>query len=289
MKVTVLGYGGAEIGFQNKDTALVSKLLNTAFDAGLNMIDTAECYHESETLIGDAVSHRRGDFYLFSKCGHAWEGSGLESWNIRLLELSIDRSLKRLKTDVIDLMQLHSCGEDLLRTGEVIEVLQRAKAAGKVRYIGYSGDNANATYAIECGAFDTLQTSISLFDQSALETNIPLALSKNMGVIVKRPIGNAVWLHADKPDNSYILPYWERMQSLPYDFLKRDATEIAEMALRFTLSVPGVHTAIVGTSNPERWAKNADIVRKGSLSPEAFESIRAQWKSVATPEWVGQV
>ena len=287
MKITVLGYGGAEIGFQNKEASLVSKLLNTALDAGLNLIDTAECYAESEALIGEAVSHRRGDYYLFTKCGHAWEGSGLESWDIRLLEQSIDRSLKRLKTDFIDLMQLHTCSEELLQQGKVIEVLNRAKAAGKIRYMGYSGDNASAKYAIECGAFDTLQTSISIFEQSALEVNLPLALEKNIGVIVKRPIGNAVWLHPEKPDNTYVLPYWERMKDLDFGFMQGDSDAIAENALRFTLSSPGVTTAIVGTSNPERWVKNAEIVRKGALPKEEYEAIRARWKAVAKTDWVG--
>ncbi len=287
MKITVLGYGGAEIGFQNKDASLVSKLLNTALDAGLNLIDTAECYVESETLIGEAVSHRRGDYYLFTKCGHAWEGSGLESWDIRLLEQSIDRSLKRLKTDVIDLMQLHTCSEELLRRGEVIEVLNRAKSAGKIRYLGYSGDNESAKYAIECGAFDTLQTSINLFEQSALNVNLPLALEKNIGVIVKRPIGNAVWLQSEKPDNTYVLPYWERMKELDFGFAQGDLDAIAENALRFTLSSPGVTTAIVGTSNPERWVKNAEIVRRGALSKEEYEAIRARWKAVAKQDWIG--
>ena len=71
MHVTALGYGGAEIGFQDKEAELAGALLNAALDAGLNMIDTAECYRESETLIGNAVSHRRKDYYLFTKCGHA--------------------------------------------------------------------------------------------------------------------------------------------------------------------------------------------------------------------------
>ncbi len=289
MQVTALGYGGAEIGFQDKEAELAGTLLNAALDAGLNMIDTAECYKESEILIGNAVSHRRKDYYLFTKCGHAWAESGLESWDLTLLERSIERSLNRLKTDYLDLIQLHSCSEEMLRKGEVIEVLQKAKIAGKVRYVGYSGDNQAARYAIECGAFDTLQTSVNLFDQSAIDENLPLAREKKMGIIVKRPIGNVVWLHAERPENDYVQVYWDRMKELNYPFATEGAATMAEAALRFTLSVPGVHTAIVGTSNPERWAQNAELVERGVLPDADYDAIRSCWKSVAKADWSGQV
>ncbi len=117
----------------------VDRLLGQALDAGINVIDTAECYGQGEELIGQAVGHRRSEYYLFTKCGHA-SGFDLPDWSPRLLEQSIERSLQRLKTDHLDLIQLHSCSEDTLRQGEVIEVLQQARAAGKTRYIGYSGD-----------------------------------------------------------------------------------------------------------------------------------------------------
>ena len=109
-----------------------------------------------------------------------------------------------------------------------------------------------------------------------------------MGVIVKRPIANAVWRYAQKPANDYILPYWERLRKLDYDFLKDDGKKPIAIALRFTLSVPGVHTAIVGTSNPGRWRENAALLEAGPLSPEQFQAIRARWREAADATWVGQ-
>ncbi len=70
MRVSVLGFGGAEIGFEKASPQTVAELLHSALDAGLNLIDTAECYMQSEELIGQAVAGRRKDFYLFTKCGH---------------------------------------------------------------------------------------------------------------------------------------------------------------------------------------------------------------------------
>ena len=129
MTVTVLGYGGAEVGFQNESVDTVSRLLNAALDAGLNTIDTAECYNASEALIGEAVSHRRAEYYLFTKCGHA-SGFDLPDWDPAMLEQSIDRSLKRLRTDYVDVLQLHTCSEEKLRQGDVIAVAQKARDAG---------------------------------------------------------------------------------------------------------------------------------------------------------------
>jgi len=287
MKVSVLGFGGAEIGFEKAPVDVVARLLGDALDAGLNVIDTAECYLQSEELIGQAVSGRRDEFYLFTKCGHPIDPS-TEDWRPDSLLQSIERSLRRLQTDRVDLVQLHSCSEQELRKGDVIAALQRARERGYTRYIGYSGDAQAARYAIECGAFDSLQTSLSIADQQAIELTLPLAREREMGVIVKRPIANAVWRHAQKPENAYVQPYWERLQKLAYDFLNDDGKKPVSIALGFTLSVPGVHTAIVGTSKPGRWRENAALLEADPLSPEQFQAIRARWREAADAAWVGQ-
>ncbi|MBW7460008.1 aldo/keto reductase, partial [Paenibacillus sepulcri] len=108
MNVSILGLGGAEIGFQGITGEQADKLLGSALDAGLNLIDTAECYAISEELIGKTVRHRRDDYYLFTKCGHS-SGIDLPDWDPALLEQSIDRSLSRLQTDYVDVIHLHSC------------------------------------------------------------------------------------------------------------------------------------------------------------------------------------
>jgi aryl-alcohol dehydrogenase-like predicted oxidoreductase len=189
----------------------------------------------------------------------------------------------------VDLLQLHSCSETELRRGEVIEFLQRARERGYTRYIGYSGDSRAALYAVECGEFDTLQTSINIADQEAIDLTLPAAMTRNMGVIAKRPLANVAWAGGDRPpSDGYGYPYWQRLQKLKYRFLRDDLNAAVATALRFVLSVPGVHTAIVGTTKPGRFAENAVAVSHGAVPAEIFESVRRRWREVASTDWVGQ-
>src|SRR3954447_23252814 len=288
VRVGVLGFGGAEIGFEKAEPEAVARLLGEALDAGLNVIDTAECYLGSEELIDRAVAGRREDFYLFTKCGHP-EQPGVADWRPESLLASIERSLRRLRTDRVDLVQLHSCSEDELRQGDAIAALREARRRGYTRYIGYSGDGAAARYAVECGAFDTLQTSVSVADQEAIDLTLPLARERTMGVIAKRPIANAAWRYAERPEVAYHQPYWDRLRQLDCEFLREGPKTAAAVSFRFTLGVPGVHTAIVGTTRPGRWRENAELIAAGPLHDRDHEAIRARWRQVADAGWAGQV
>src|SRR5256886_17685428 len=115
-------------------------------DAGLNVTDTAECYEDSDLLSGRAVGAGRREFYLFTKCGHArgWERA---DWRPAALLASMERSLRRLETDYLDLIQLHSCSLAELRRGDAIAPLEQARERGGARYIGYSRDRQAAPLA----------------------------------------------------------------------------------------------------------------------------------------------
>ncbi len=289
MQVSVLGFGASEIGYEEASQATVEQLLKSALDAGLNVIDTAECYRDSEAMIGKAVGNRRADYYLFTKCGHPHGAESGANWSHQSILESIERSLGRLQTDVLDVVHLHSCSEAELRKGEAIAALQAARDRGHTRFIGYSGDGQAARYAVECGAFDSLQTSINIADQEAIELIVPLARERGMGVIAKRPIANVAWKTGHKPANSYHQIYWERLQKLGFDFLRTaDLDKAIATALRFTLSVPGVATAIVGTAKPERWEQNAQLIEAGALSDAEFNAVRERWDDIAPRTWVGQ-
>lgn len=286
ISVSVLGYGSSELGYESVSQRTIGTLLNAALDAGLNVIDTAACYGDAEEMIGSAISHRRAEYHILTKCGHAG-GLRLSDWSPELVEKSIERSLKRLRTDRLDLVQLHSCGEEVLRRGEVTEALKRVRDKGMTRFIGYSGDGAAALWAVRSGQFDTLQISVSVADQEAIDGPIAEAKERGMGVIAKRPLANASWLTSAGAVDWYFRPYRDRLQELDYDFLRADPKTSVAVALRFTLSVAGVTTAIVGTTKPGRWKENAALLEAGPLHPAEYDAIRSRWRAIAPPEWVG--
>lgn len=287
--VTPLGFGGAELGFQAHDgQAAIAKLLNQALDAGLNVIDTASAYKASEALIGNAVSTRRKEFYLFTKCG-ATDGFTRKDWTRKGITEQLDSSLKLLKTDYLDILQLHSCDSETLRQGECIRALEDARSAGKTRYIGYSGDGEHARYALDLDVFDTLQTSISIADQQPIRLTLPLANQKQVGVIAKRPIANVAWRTGKMPEDSYHHTYFERLQALAYPFLSEPLEQAALHALHFTLGQMAVSVAIVGTTKPGRFEQNLRALADTGLTDVQLQAIRDRWLAVADASWVGQV
>ena len=284
MDVTVLGFGGA--GITGESIENIGNVLNSALDAGINVIDTAECYEGGEESIGNAISKWRDEFFLFTKCGHP-RGIGSADWSASSILQSIERSLRRLQTDRIDLIQLHGCSEAVLKKGEAISALEKARERGWVRYLGYSGDGHPARFAVECDAFDALQTSINIADQEAVSQIAPLTRARNIGLIAKRPLANFAWKTGHKPINSYHHQYYERLRKLNFDFLRNDEESIA-IALRFVLSVPGVHTAIVGTTKPERCQENARLLESRPLPQNEYKAIRERWDVIAPKTWIGQ-
>ena len=162
----------------------------------------------------------------------------------------------------------------------MIQVLQKARTAGKVRYLGYSGDRQAARYAVKTGAFDALQTWINIADQEAIDLTLPAAKAQHIGVIAKRTLANVVWKTRQRPPQSHLQTYWERLQSLNYEFLSGNSDAILNVALRFTLSIPGVDMALVGTTNPDRFQQNMSLLDAGPLSPAQFRDIRMRWKTM---------
>jgi hypothetical protein len=288
LEVSRLGVGLAEIGkLTMDDVTRVSQVLNTALDEGINFLDTSACYGNSEELIGRTVAHRRDEYILATKCGHITGGYEGEAWSVQTIKDSVERSLKRLRTDHLDIIQLHTCSVDVLEKGDVIQALLDAKQAGKVRFIGYSGDNEAALWAIESGQFDTLQTSFNLVEQRARTYLFPEAQARNMGIIVKRPIANGAWGATESP-SSYADQYFKRAQLMQQAGgpIPGAPEHRILLALGFTLAHDAVDTAIVGTRNPEHMKTNiAWVKEKLPLADEAVEALHQRFDEVGQ-NWV---
>ncbi len=286
LRVSVLGIGLAEIGSLDLDEeSQASDILNTALDQGINFLDTAACYGNSEELVGRAVAQRRDEFVLATKAGHVTGGYDGEEWTAQTVRDSIDRSLRRLRTDHLDIVQLHTCSVEVLERGEVIEALQEARDAGKTRFIGYSGDNEAALWAVESGLFDTLQTSFNLVDQNARRYLFDPAQKQEMGIIAKRPIANAVW-GAEKPQSSYAGSYHDRAEQMASLGPMPDTPDHGVLlALAFCLSHDAVATAIAGTRNLDHLRQNIEWASDNvSLSPSAIEELYRRFEQFADDE-----
>ncbi len=134
-----------------------------------------------------------------------------------------------------------------------------------------------------------IETSISICDQVNIDKVLPLAQKHNIGIIAKRPIANAAWKKVQPGMyQSYAQVYIDRLAKMDLDAadFKMDWPELA---LRFTLSQPGVHVAIIGTTNPNNAVKNTEYAEKGLLPPDQVQRIRdAFHKTDPTHSWTGQ-
>jgi aryl-alcohol dehydrogenase-like predicted oxidoreductase len=290
IEVSVIGFGAAPIGFLATEREKVARVLNTLLDGGMNLIDTAAAYPGSEEAIGDTVGHRRDEFILVSKCGQAFEDLPGEAWSAEVVSATVDRALRRLKTDYLDVMLLHTCGKDVLQKGDALGALVKAKEAGKIRFAGYAGDNEAAGYASGLPDISVLMASFNLVDQANIDRVLPIASGRRLGVIAKRPIANSAWKAPEEQPGmyrDYAQPYHERLTAMA---LMPDAFEVAdwmELAIRFTLTIPGVHCGVIGTTNPDNARKNLAAAAKGPLSKNAFERIRSAFLGASDANWPG--
>ncbi|MCA9108451.1 MAG: aldo/keto reductase [Planctomycetaceae bacterium] len=287
LDVSVIGFGSAPIGLLDTEQQKVGRMLNQLLDAGVNLIDTAAMYHGSEEAIGKAVSDRRDDYILVSKCGQEFDDLDGDAWSPTVISQTVDRALERLQTDHLDVMLLHSCDLETLETGDALGILVEAREAGKVRFVGYSGDNEAARYAATLDDVAVVETSISICDQANFDTVLPTTRKQDVGVVAKRPIANAAWKKSSEQPGFYkeyadtYSQRLRRMQITPSELgFQGEASECwPEIALRFTLSEPGVHAAIVGTTDPEHVAANLRAAEKGPLPDETAVKIRQSFQT----------
>jgi hypothetical protein len=258
-------------------------LLNRALDLGINLIDSSAAYRWSEELIAKYVGHRRNEFVFATKCGSGRvlqpDGEWVQTldYSARAIMPQIERSLQRLKTDRIDIMQLHSPPHDDVAFGDGLDGLKRAQEQGKVRFISLSADGDAARKAIEIGEYDTLQISYNVLDHDPGEI-VAAARAKDMGIIIKQPIANAVFEKEDEWDSEMAT----RARTILATDVVGEVSRV-EVALRWLLEDENVHTAIVGTSNLDHLVDNVEAVARGKLGEEMKRKIESKISQIVGP------
>jgi len=284
LEVPVLGFGAMQAGDPRLPEDAAARVLNHALDLGLTLIDTARSYGLSEERIGRHLARRRDEYLLSTKVGYGVDG--IADWTYDCVVAGVDAARARLRTDVIDIVHLHSCGLGLLEAGEVARALADCAAAGRLRVAAYSGDGAALRWAIACGDFGAVQASLSLCDQQALR---PLAEARacGLGTIAKRPLSGQPWRAAAPPADEVHAEYWRRFRQLQPAF-GFEPGDWEALALRYVAGAPGLDCVIVGGTDPRHLERNAAAVAAGPLEPATRDAIRAAYGKIGG-EWQGLV
>jgi len=282
MHVSSLGLGAGQLGDERLSEADAEALLLGAIDAGITLVDTAPSYGVSEQRIGRFLGARRDGVVISTKLGYGVPG--VPDWTGPCITAGVEQALRTLHTDRIDIAHLHSCPREVLERGEVVDALAAAKTAGKLRAIAYSGENEDLRFALESGRFDGLMASLNPFELRVADFVLPRL--DGTGFIAKRPVANHPWRFAEQPHDDYCEPYWLRMRAM--GMAPPGEMPWGEFALRFTLSMPGVASAIVGTGRPAHLRENVGWASKGPLDAALMADWQARFRAL-DQDWIGQV
>ena len=251
-----------------------ARTLNCALDLGVNLIDTAQAYGESEAIIGRALKSRRSEYILATKISSAsWEG--YTGTKLReQVEASIAESLRTLQTDIIDLLYIHNATPELIQCGELVEIMQRAQEAGYARFIGTTTYGEAAPLAVlEDGRFDCIQVAYNLLDRQFEERVLPLAKANDIGVVIRSVLlkGALTYRYAHLPDELCELrTVVDEVNSLCH----AQSSSLPELAYRFVLAHPAVSTALVGTGRVHELEAIVSFAGCDVLPPELLSDIR---------------
>lgn len=278
-----VGLGAGPLGDPALGEAEAERLLHAALDLGATLVDTAPSYGRSEARIGRHLARRRGEFVLVTKVGYGVEGEA--DWTAACVAKGIDQALRRLRTDVLDVVLLHSCGPGPLADEGILAALEAARRAGKLRVAGYSGEGAPLAWAAASGRLGALECSVNLWDQGSLDGLVEGAASRGLGVIAKRPLANAPWRFAGRPAAPDLAAAWDRWRALGLDL---GGLPPEEAAIRFAAHAPGVACAVLGTTREAHLRRGVEAAARGPLPPDVVRGIRAAWRARAQG-WEGIV
>lgn len=275
LNVTTLGYGAMEL--RHVDASQADRLLNGVLDAGINFIDTSPDYGPSEDLIGQFIANRRDEYYLATKCGcnvplqggddaprHIWTGAHVRH--------NIEHSLKRLKTDYVDVWQVHSADPAELAASDVLETMLQIKAEGKVRHIavsmsgraeGHGYGQLRPYLADDWDAFDALQVWYSALTRAS-ENAMSEAANRGKGMIIRGVVRR--------------IDPWDSLDDFVDQTGLRDlcasGENAAQFVLRFATAHPALHTTIIGTKSLDHLAENIAAVEAGPLADDVLAEAR---------------
>ena len=279
LEVTQLGYGSMGLrgpktwGIRVVDEDVAEKFLNLVLDVGINFIDTSPDYGISEERIGRYISGRRGEYYLATKCGCVYKQheDHLEInhvWQPEVIARNLETSLKRMRTEHIDLLQFHGGNAEDLQQAGLVRQLEDLRDQGLIRHLGVSSSLPNLPGMIELGVFETFQIPYSCLAPQHHDL-ITRAAETGAGIIIRGGIAHG------GPDAEIQRPALNDVwSSAGMDEVLPAGMSRAELILRYTISHPHCHTTIVGTCNQDHLQENLQAIERGPLPSGLYREVQ---------------
>ncbi len=295
------GKWGSDFNEKNAET-----ILNKAIDMGVNFIDTADVYSngDSEKMVGKIVKSRSEDIYIATKCGRQISPHVSQGYQPDVLRKYVEDSLKRLKIDTIDLIQLHCPPTEVYYRPEIFELFDKLKEKGKIKYLGVSVEKVEeAIKAINYPNVTTVQIIFNMFRLRPMELFFPLAEKNNIGIIVRVPLASGL-LSGKITKESKFEPGDHRFFNRDGKFFDKgetfsgvdfetglkaveeikklfpDKPGLASWAIKWVLMSKQVSCVIPGASREEQVTSNMTACELDNISDEKMEKIESIYNNL---------
>ncbi len=313
--VSEIGLGCWQLGgdWGGMDDATAREILSTAVKLGVNFWDTADAYGggRSEQLIAEAEPGNIG-VHVATKLGRG-PGIALEHFSRETVRETLQGSAERLRTDTIDLAQLHCVPPKVLEDGEIFAWLDDLKREGLIRHYGASVETvADALTCLKYPGLATLQIIYNIFRQDAAEELLPRAAVADVGIIVRLPLASGLLTgkfgkshhfaetdHRNFNRDGQSFNVGETFSGLPFEkgvelveeleTMKPRDWPMTHLALRWLLDQPAVSTVIAGVSRPEQLVDNVAATERPRLFPELTERLARFYRSKVRPHVRGSI
>jgi len=302
-KVSEISFGAWAIGgtWGKVDDRESLAALHAALDGGVNFFDTADVYGDghSERLLAKLKKERRDKFYIATKAGRRLNPHTAEGYNRRNLTAFVERSLKNLRTDAIDLLQLHSAPTAVYYMPEVFGVLDDLVTAGKIRHYGVSVEKVEeALKAIEFPGVQSVQLIFNIFRQRPAELFFPEAHRRKVGILARLPLSSGLLSgkltrtstfarddHRNFNRHGEAFDRGETFSGVDYETglklveqlrpLAPAGVTMPQLALRWILEFPAVTCAIPGAKRPAQVQENVAAADLPHLPKATMKKIQA--------------
>jgi aryl-alcohol dehydrogenase-like predicted oxidoreductase len=309
--VSTISYGAWAIGgtWGTVDDTESMAALHRAVDLGVNLFDTADSYGDgrSERLLARLRRERRESFYVATKAGRRLDPHAADGYNRENLTAFVERSIKNLETESLDLLQLHCPPTDVYYRPEVFGVLDDLVEAGKLRFYGVSVERVEeALKAIEYPNVQTVQIIFNMLRHRPAELFFAQAVRRQVGILARVPLASGLLTGKFGPQSTFAtddhrtfnrrgesFDRGETFSGVDYDTALQTVAELeafrppgasmAQFALRWILMFDAVSCAIPGAKNPAQVEENASAADLGPLSPETMAGVRAVYDARVRP------